>query len=458
MTKKEKKSLGFIISENIECLAIAIAMALILKFFIIEAYKIPSGSMQPTIIGNSDTGIYDRVLVNKFVYLISEPQRWDVIVFKFPMNQSENYIKRLIGLPGEKVAIKNGDIYINGKIERKPEKVLDSVLKEIYSADGKRGRFEELFDFPRGAVAVSDGEIAFTKPCLASMKNIVDDYLHGYDTDYGIPRPKPHKIEEDGKHRVGDLKIVFEVELEKGAQGLRCEIRENSRTHSFFLRTAGSAPKSHIRTTSTATEGLERTITAWSSEKIVLEPGQRYEVALANIDDRLSISLDGKEIASHEYETEWIEWGDEPNSIGFGPVGGKGILRDVALLRDINGSPEGMTEYVVEKDHYFAMGDNTQNSSDSRKWKSIRLAKKDGTELEGQFERGRFPGQLLNLFGTQPAPFGDLYGDTHILRGCDNVRNPEIKNTHLIHKKFMLGKAIAVFWPIYPHFRWKLIR
>ena len=129
MKKKEKKRIELIISENIECLAIAIAMALILKFFIIEAYKIPSGSMQPTIMGNAEIGLYDRVLVNKFIYLVDEPERFDIIVFKYPLDQSKNYIKRLIGLPGEAVGIRGGDIYINGEIERKPESAVNAVLK-----------------------------------------------------------------------------------------------------------------------------------------------------------------------------------------------------------------------------------------------------------------------------------------------------------------------------------------
>lgn len=461
MTEKEKKSPGFIISENIECLAIAIAMALILKFFIIEAYKIPSGSMQPTIIGNSDTGIYDRVLVNKFVYLVSEPERWDVIVFKFPMNQSENYIKRLIGLPGEKVTIKNGDIYINGKIERKPEKVLGSVLKEVYSSGNGRGRFEDLFSTRPGCVAVSGEEVRFAEPCLATMTNIMDDYLHGYDLDYGIPRPERHKIEDDGIHHVGDLEISFEVELGAAASGVRGEIRENDRVHTFFLKAGGSAEPSFIRTSKMATESLGTNLTVWSSKKVVLQKGRTYEVAFANIDDRLSIRLDGEEIASHEYDTDRIEMGDSPNSICFGPVGGGGAFRDVTVLRDIyyiNNSPEGFTEYRVKKEHYFAMGDNTQNSSDSRKWRSIELTRKDGTSLKGEFQRGKVPDDLLTPFGTRICPFVDIYGDTHYLRGIDLAKNPEFDNEHFVHEKFMLGKAMAVFWPIYPHFRWKLIR
>src|SRR5262245_53729182 len=65
---------GRVLVENIESLGIAIVMALVLKYFLIEAYKIPTGSMQPTIMGSPQ--VSDRVLVNKYIYLLSEPQRF----------------------------------------------------------------------------------------------------------------------------------------------------------------------------------------------------------------------------------------------------------------------------------------------------------------------------------------------------------------------------------------------
>lgn len=79
----------------------------------------------------------DRIIVSKFDYVLNEPERWDVIVFKFPGEANTNYIKRLIGLPGETVSLRNGDLYINRddeppKIEPKPpEKAL--VLRQLVS-------------------------------------------------------------------------------------------------------------------------------------------------------------------------------------------------------------------------------------------------------------------------------------------------------------------------------------
>ena len=64
----------------------AIAMALFLKHFVIEAYKIPSGSMQPTLIGDEDADIKDRILVDKLSYAFRDPRRWEVAVFRYPLD------------------------------------------------------------------------------------------------------------------------------------------------------------------------------------------------------------------------------------------------------------------------------------------------------------------------------------------------------------------------------------
>lgn len=97
------------IKEMLSIIVIAFILAMILRTFVIEGRIIPTGSMLQTIQEE------DRVMVSKFIYYFKEPQRGDIVVFEPPeaLNTNQDYIKRVIGLPGEKVEMKNGRVYIN---------------------------------------------------------------------------------------------------------------------------------------------------------------------------------------------------------------------------------------------------------------------------------------------------------------------------------------------------------
>jgi len=99
----------------------AVLLALFIRTFVVQAFKIPSGSMKPTL------EIGDHLLVNKFIYGlripyldvrifdVHEPQRDDVIVFIYPQDKTKDFIKRVKGLPGERVEVRNKQLYIDGQ-------------------------------------------------------------------------------------------------------------------------------------------------------------------------------------------------------------------------------------------------------------------------------------------------------------------------------------------------------
>ena len=108
-----------VVREYAEALIIAVLLALVIRTFVVQAFKIPSGSMLPTL------QIGDHILVNKFLYYFTPIQRGDVIVFKFPQDETRDFIKRVIGLPGETVEIRGKQVLVNGTPLSEPYAVFD---------------------------------------------------------------------------------------------------------------------------------------------------------------------------------------------------------------------------------------------------------------------------------------------------------------------------------------------
>ena len=119
--KSEKIKRKSTLREYAEAAAIAILLALFIRAFVVQAFKIPSGSMEPTLL------VGDHILVNKFLYgikipylqttviPISEPERGDIIVFIYPEDKSKDFIKRVIGTPGDQIQIQGRQTFINGQ-------------------------------------------------------------------------------------------------------------------------------------------------------------------------------------------------------------------------------------------------------------------------------------------------------------------------------------------------------
>ena len=107
--------------ENIEAILVAVLLALFIRTFIVQAFKIPSGSMKQTL------QVGDHILVNKFVYgvkipylqkviiPVKKPRRGDIIVFKYPVEPEKDFIKRVVAIPGDTVEGRDKQIYVNGQ-------------------------------------------------------------------------------------------------------------------------------------------------------------------------------------------------------------------------------------------------------------------------------------------------------------------------------------------------------
>ena len=137
----DKEKIKSVVREWVESIVIAFVLAMFIRTFFVQAFKIPSGSMRMTLIEG------DRLMVNKLRYGpkvpltkkrlpgLGKPQRGDIIVFVFPEDPKKDYIKRLIAFAGETVEIREGKIYINDQA------VEDPVIQDIYYYN--RGNYGE---------------------------------------------------------------------------------------------------------------------------------------------------------------------------------------------------------------------------------------------------------------------------------------------------------------------------
>lgn len=115
--KKEKPSLLRELFSWLEIIVVAVVVSLVLTRVVLVNAMVPSSSMENLISPG------DRLFGNRLTYKFSDPERFDVVIFKYPVDEEENYIKRIIGLPGETVTIENAKIYINDE---------ETPLKENY--------------------------------------------------------------------------------------------------------------------------------------------------------------------------------------------------------------------------------------------------------------------------------------------------------------------------------------
>ncbi len=134
------------VREYFESIVIAVILAFFIRTFVVQAFKIPTGSMEENLL------IGDHLLVNKFVYGPSESRverlllpmgtisRGEVIVFKFPEQPDRDFIKRVIGLPGETVEMREKKVYINGK-------ALDEPYVHFLQAPGAQSEFSEVTSY-----------------------------------------------------------------------------------------------------------------------------------------------------------------------------------------------------------------------------------------------------------------------------------------------------------------------
>ncbi|GLI33189.1 signal peptidase I [Desulforhabdus amnigena] len=157
----EKNSSKSLLREYAEAIIIAVLLALVIRAFVVQAFKIPSGSMKNTLL------VGDHILVNKFVYGIKlpilnkellhfrDPERKDIVVFRYPVDPSKDFIKRVIGLPGDTVRIQDKKVYVNDQLLVEPY-VVHSDPRILPASVSPRDNMDSILIPPHSLFVMGD--------------------------------------------------------------------------------------------------------------------------------------------------------------------------------------------------------------------------------------------------------------------------------------------------------------
>ena len=391
---------GGVAREWVESIVIALLLALIIRFFIFELYKIPSASMEPTLIGDEDAMIQNRILVFKFPYRFHfiEPQRWDVIVFKYPEDPSINYIKRLVALPGEHVQVLNGDVYINDTPAQKPPNVLESLRVPVYRNDFSKvdkklrwwGALDNGWKLNEGKLVAQSAQassIVMTHqvtnmyfripskefPSAEYANHMCDSCGFVFDflptvVDYEIECPrcsyvwsKIPPLRPDYHFLVSDLSFATDVIIDTPETMLSITQQKDEYKFVFSFQ-----PGKQVLFESHLTKEQQ-------AIPFTPEVGVEYHFEVSFFDGVCRFSVNGSEIFKKNMAFTPRRIVDRTEGwFSLGIRNGKARFDNFAVDRDIfYVTTASWSNVYVDDNSYYALGDNSANSRDSRFWKFI---------------------------------------------------------------------------------------
>jgi signal peptidase I len=473
-SKKHKNLLVEFVS-TLEWLVTAFMLAFVFRAFVMEAFRIPTGSMADTLKGahfrlqcpecgycydhgfipesygfRSETvppgampvtpynqpnvqikcpscgyfvpptekrEVYngDRILVLKCIYQLFEPQRWDVIVFKNPLEPKVSYIKRLIGKPGETLEIVDGDIYIDGKIARKPPKVQEELWSVIYDNDyqpvnSDAQRFNgRQWKQPFGKIEGSKWQVGESQPAVYTLDVPAEEVsVMRYNTSQGNDLLATYSYNSVGFARTAeqcsDLKVRFTVNYGDWEGMIGATLSKYGWVYKGVVGTDGEMVISRR-----SQSGLEEEL---GREKAgVSNAAGQVGFSFMNVDHKLVLEFGEKRVEAY--------MGSDPNGMGQIPrspgeaavtIFGSGrlSLSHVALFRDIHYLSFGYGDrtgrgcrgnpFVLNEDEFFVLGDNSPNSQDCRWWSSDGIGNSGKTYRVGVVPRDYLVGKAVFVY------------------------------------------------------------
>ena len=521
----------------VEQIAIAIVLALLFRGFEGEAFVIPTGSMAPTLMGmhkdikcekckypvrvgailerpKAGTAICpscrfansvdprekneisfsgDRIVVNKFAYQFWDPERWDVIVFKYPGNPKQNYIKRLIGLPGETIEVFGGDVFRYEDefpaILRKPPTKVRRLLQLVHdskyvapelvkagwpaawassetgwtvAADQRSFRIDSKSDdvtwllyrhFPPSDEVWRNIGHSGSIESLAGGGQLISDYC-GYNAYRGFNDSTP-AIPPTGKHWVGDLAIECEIHVESTTGELWFDLVEAGRHHRCQIDVASGLATVAIDFGQTPFDSGKAPAEKLTGQTKIKGPGE-YDVRFANVDSQLILWVNNKVVtwmsgdqtqpAHYSALDDRPVWSEtDPGDLNAARIGGKGLAAGMGrlrVLRDVyyvaSSSLQGRRD--SEYDAYIHVDSIRHVFSNPNTWAQAQLF-----DLRNAVKFTLDEDQFFPMGDNSPASKdARLWADT-ISTNVDGEGPLTIEP--FVTRERLIGKAFFVYWP-----------
>ena len=333
----------------------------------------------------------DQIFVLKSVYQFFKPRRWDVIVFKNPTEPQINYIKRCVALPGERLQIIDGDIFIDSQIQRKPEKVQEELWMTVYDNDYQPARPDEAsfnghpWKQPFENTGVSKWELSSTDPAVFELDSQGED-IHGiqYNDRQGNDFKATYAYDDPGSFSMmpvcSDLMVQYYPEMQADSS-TGAQISKYGIAYLGWVHADGMMAIEQQMTNGQSIPLVERKCDPDDLSKL-----SRFRFAV--VDQQLVLEF-GSSKLTYDLGTDIDAAGTDRQITPKVQILGTGKLRlaHVGLYRDIyylSSDEDNRVQHAsrdnpmtLEDDEFFACGDNSPFSADSRLWTKPGLANND---------------------------------------------------------------------------------